>query len=124
MDASEGVDLVDEAVPLARRCRIGGVVVGAPDVDAPGGADARAQLTTDALLHPVLVPVQHVAAVHAHRLVALEVGRTALAGPVLTGDDAAGVGSVTEELLEGDGEATEEAHVGVTSSCATRRPCA
>src|SRR3712207_7134141 len=48
---------------LFRSDRIVGRVVLAPDVDAPGRAHARAELAADALLHPVLVAVQHVAAV-------------------------------------------------------------
>src|SRR5581483_11437378 len=65
VDAAQVVDLVDEAVALARRDGGVGRVVGAPDVDALGGADTGAELAADALLHPVLVAVEDVAAVEA-----------------------------------------------------------
>src|SRR4051794_25442463 len=74
VDAAQVIDLVDEAVALARRHRRVGRVVGAAHVDAPCRADARAQLAPDALLHAVLVAVEDVAAVEALRLRALLVG--------------------------------------------------
>jgi hypothetical protein len=63
VDAAEVVDLVDEAVALARRRGVVGIVVLAAHVDALGGADTRAQLAADALLHAVLVPVEDVSPV-------------------------------------------------------------
>ena len=68
VDAAQVVDLVDEAVALARRHRGVGRVVGAAHVDALRRAHARAQLAPDALLHPVLVAVEDVATVEALRL--------------------------------------------------------
>src|SRR5690606_40895807 len=41
-DTAQEVDLVDEPVPLAGRHRVVGRVVGAPDVDAAGGAGTGA----------------------------------------------------------------------------------
>src|SRR5438046_2257172 len=63
VDAAEGGDLVDEAVPLARRDRRVGRVVSAAHVDAPGRAHPGTQLAADAFLHAVLVAVEDVAAV-------------------------------------------------------------
>jgi hypothetical protein len=74
VDAAQIVDLVDEAVALAGRDRIVDRVVGAPHVDALGRAHARAQLAADALLHPVLVAIEDVAAVLALGLVAFDRG--------------------------------------------------
>src|SRR6185295_19768586 len=71
VDAAQVVDLVDEAVALTRRHRRVGRVVGPAHVDAARRAHARAELAPDALLHPVLVPVQDVTAVEADRLLAL-----------------------------------------------------
>src|SRR5690606_21819097 len=61
-DAAQVVDLVVLAVPLARGvARLLGVVA-ALDVDGVRGACPRAQLTTDALLQPVRMPVELVTA--------------------------------------------------------------
>ena len=102
VDAAEEVDLVDEPVALTRRHRIVRRVVGAPHIDASGRADAGAQLAADALLHAVLVAVEDVAAVEAHRLGPLLLG-------ILGGDDLARVAAV-EQLLERDRETFEVAH--------------
>src|ERR1019366_923281 len=87
--------LVDVPVPLPRRHRVVGRVVEAADVDAVGRAHAGAQLAADALLHPVLVPVEDVPAVLARLLRALLLG-------VLPGDGR------TSQGLEGQLEAPEE----------------
>ena len=96
---------------------MGGIVVGTANVDALRRADAGAQFATDALLHPVLVPVEHVTAMEAFGfgdlLVAGHVlrGVTELLGPttprVLGGDTLAAEQAV---LADGDGEPVEVAH--------------
>ena len=104
MDAAQVVDLVDVAKALPRRGRCFGVVVGAPDIDALRRAHAGTQLTADALLHTVLVPVEDMATVESVGLGALLVGLAlleALATAVITGH------TVFEELLERDAEALE-----------------
>src|SRR5262249_52543012 len=68
VDAPQVVDLVDEAVALARADRTIGRVVGAAHVDALRRAHARAELAADALLHAVLVAIEDVTAVRAARL--------------------------------------------------------
>ena len=62
-DAAQVVDLVDAAVPLPRRELGVRGVVRTLDVDRVRGARPRAQLAADALLQPVGVPVELVAAV-------------------------------------------------------------
>ena len=62
-DAAQIVDLVDAAVALAGRKPFVLGVVGALDVDGVGGAGPGAQLAADALLQPVGIPVELVAAV-------------------------------------------------------------
>src|SRR6266545_2149226 len=108
VDATQVVDLVDEAVALARRHGIVGRVVGAANVDAAGRAHARAQLAPDALLHAVLVAVEDMAPVHA-------LGLGPLGLRVLDGDGVAGLGAV-EQLAEGDLEPVEIAHQVRTSA--------
>ena len=68
VNAAQVVDLVDEAVALAGRHRVFRRVVFASHIDASRWAHASAQLTADALLHAVFVPVEHVAAVEAFGL--------------------------------------------------------
>lgn len=70
-DAAEHVDLVDEAVALAWTHWSIGRIVRTADVDAPSRADPRTQLATDALLHPVGVPVENVSPVESLWLDAL-----------------------------------------------------
>src|SRR5207253_6977960 len=60
-DAAAHVDLVDPRVALAGRDAIPGRVLGGDDPDAVGRAGSRAERAADALLEPVLVPVQPVA---------------------------------------------------------------
>src|SRR6478735_7293153 len=117
VDAAQVVDLVDEAEALARRRGILGIVVGTADVDAVGRADTGAQLAPDALLHAVLVAVEHMASVQPlgsrELLVVLDVaGRVALAlrAPatrVLGGDPIAAEQAV---LADRDGKSLEVAH--------------
>ena len=59
-DAAQHVDLVYEPVALSRAHRIVVRVVCPADVDAIGRAHTGAQLTADALLHPVWVAVEDV----------------------------------------------------------------
>src|SRR5690606_19386189 len=73
-DAAEHVDLVDEAVALTGAHRVVDRVVLATHVDATGRADTGAELAADALLHPVGVAVEHVAAGIALRLLLLLLG--------------------------------------------------
>src|SRR5438876_10331848 len=68
VDAPQEVDLVHEAVALARRHRGVGRIVSSPDVDAAGRTDSGAQLAPDAFLHAVLVAAEDVAAVKTLRL--------------------------------------------------------
>src|SRR4029077_20609841 len=95
--AAEKVDLVDEPVALAGSDRRLGRVVGSTYIDASGRAGAGAQLTTDALLHAVLVAVEDMAAVEAGRLGSLDVR-------ILDSDAVLGHG------LERDLEAVEQSH--------------
>ena len=97
MDAAQVVDLVDEAVALARRDRRVGRVVGAAHVDALRRAHARAELAADALLHAVLVAIEDVTAVEA-------LGLRALLEREPLGDLAA------PDLAQRDREAAEPAH--------------
>ena len=88
VDAAQVVDLVDEAEALAWRGRVLRVVVGAAHVDALRRAHAGAQLAADALLHAVLVAVEHVAAVQAlglGDLLVATLGVVALLGDATTG---------------------------------------
>src|SRR4051794_31180897 len=62
-DAAQVVDLVDAAVALTGRESVPVGVVRALDVDGVGRAGPGAQLAADALLQPVRVPVELVAAV-------------------------------------------------------------
>src|SRR5204863_4850236 len=96
VDASQVVDLVDEAEALARRDGCVDRVVLSPHVDALCGTDAGAQLAADALLHAVLVAIEDVATMEALRLGTLLVG-------VLVGDGVV-------DLPEGDLEPVEVAH--------------
>src|SRR5215470_9712344 len=66
-DAAQVVDLVDDAVPLARRVALARRVIGALHVDGVGGAGPGAQLTADALLQPIRPAVQLVTAVEPRR---------------------------------------------------------
>src|SRR6202042_11448 len=66
-DAAGVVDLVDAAVALARGVALLLGVVRALHVDRVGRAGPRAQLAADALLQPVRVPVELVAAVEPRR---------------------------------------------------------
>ena len=91
VDAAQVVDLIDEAVALARRHRFVGRVVGAAHVDATSGAHTGAQLAADALLHAVLVAVQHMAPVQALGLgplatLVLGVGKRLALGLALLGE--------------------------------------
>src|SRR4029077_16265631 len=95
--AAEKVDLVDEPVALAGSDRRLGRVVGSAYIDASGRAGAGAQLTTDALLHAVLVAVEDMAAMKAGRLGSLDVR-------ILARDPVLGHG------LERDLEAVEQSH--------------
>src|SRR5690606_26331938 len=105
VDAPQVVDLVDEAEALAGRHRVIRWVVGAADVDAPGRADAGAQLAADALLHAVLVEVEDVAAVEALGLLPLGPG-------VLHVGDGHGAtrSGALEDLPDRDPEAFEVTH--------------
>ena len=128
VDAAQVVDLVDEAEALARRRRVGRVVVGAAHVDALGRADAGTQLAADALLHAVLVAVEDVAAVQALGLGDLLVAGDVLRAPRWTivlpffGDATAGVrrgDAVAAEqavLAQGDEEAVEVPHQNIAPS--------
>src|SRR5436190_18138203 len=103
VDATEIVDLVDEAVALTgAHGRVDGVVLAA-HVDATGRAHARAQLASDALLHAVLVAVQDVATMEPD-------GLRPLLLRIFDRDDAA-VFTAVEELAEGDGESVQIAHL-------------
>src|SRR5262245_16144495 len=64
-DAAAHVDLVDPGVPLAWRDAVAGLVLLGDDADAVRGARGRAEGAADALLEPVLVPVQPVASAKA-----------------------------------------------------------
>jgi hypothetical protein len=97
VDAPEVVDLVDEAVSLARGHRSIRRVIGASDVDASGRTNSGAKLATDALLHPVLVTTENVASVEAFRLGSLLLG-------ILIRD------LRLADLLAGDRESFEVAH--------------
>src|SRR3990172_3230178 len=66
-DATKHVDLVDEAVPLTRTDRFSGGVVGPSHIDAASWTGASAQLTADAFLHPIPIPIEDVASVEALR---------------------------------------------------------
>src|SRR5262249_30224390 len=101
-------DLVHEAVPLSRRHRGVGRVVGAAYVDATRRAHTGTELAADALLHPVLVSVQDVTAVLAFGLGRL-LGREAL------GD------APTPHLPQRHPEAREPAHYRISSSTSSRR---
>ena len=90
-DAAQVVDLVDAAVALTRREPLLLRVVGTLDVDGVRWAGPGAQLAADALLQPVRVPVEHVAAV------VTRCRRPLLLG-VLLGDD------FLEHRLEGHAE--------------------
>ena len=102
VDAPQVVDLVHEAVTLARRHRRVGRVVGAAHVDALRRAHAGAQLAADALLHAVLVAIEDVTAVEPHRLRTLLV-RVPLGhlGP--------------PHLADGDPEPAQPAHYRISS---------
>src|SRR3954464_8909826 len=112
VDAAQVVDLVDEAVALTGTDRRVRRVVLAPHVDATGRAHAGAQLAADALLHAVLVAVQHVPAVEPLGLVPL----AALVLGVGPGDAIA-----LADLAEGDREAVQEPHYAPTSRACARR---
>jgi hypothetical protein len=68
VDAAQKIDLIYVAEALAGRCRRIRIVVTPPDVNTTGRANPSAQLTADALLHPVFVSIQDVAAMKARRL--------------------------------------------------------
>ena len=63
VDATQVVDLVDEPEALTGRSGLLGIVVGAAHIDALRGTDPCAQLAADALLHPVVVTVEHMTTV-------------------------------------------------------------
>ena len=102
VDAAQVVDLVDEAVALARRDRRLGVVLGTAHVDAAGGTHTGAELATDALLHAVLVAVQDMTAVHAQRLRRLLLR-------ILRGDSL-----LASDLAQADEETSEITHYSTT----------
>src|SRR3954447_16349254 len=93
-DAAAHVDLVDARVALAGRDAVLGGVLGCDDADAVGRARGSAEGAADALLEPVLMPVEHVSAAEAR------VDRT-LELRVLLGD------RLLEDVLEGDAEALQ-----------------
>src|SRR5205085_11709586 len=102
VDATQIVDLVDEPVAFAGADRLVGRIVLASDVDAARWADARAQLTADALLHAVFVPVEHVTPVETNGLLALLLR-------ILDRDDASVLAAV-EQLAERDAEPFQVTH--------------
>src|SRR5215471_3440777 len=93
-DAAAEVDLVDPRVALAGRDTVVRCVLGSDDPDAVRRARGRAERAADALLEPVLVRVQPVAAAETriHRPLVLR---------VLLRD------RLLEDLLEGDPEALQ-----------------
>src|SRR6266550_3869158 len=93
-DAAAEVDLVDPRVALAGGDPVVGRVFGGDDADAVGGARGSAERAADALLQPVLMPPEPVAAAEAR------IDRT-LVLRVLLRD------RLLEDLLEGDAEALE-----------------
>src|SRR6266576_2543320 len=110
-DAATHVDLVDPRVALASRDAVVGRVLGGDDADAVGRARRRAERAADALLEPVLVHVEPVAAPEArvHRPLVLR---------VLLSD------RLLEDLLEGDAEALDaverlRAHRATTKAAVT-----
>ncbi|MGX1118770.1 hypothetical protein RKD37_004133 [Streptomyces ambofaciens] len=96
-DAAGVVDLVDAAVPLARRVALLVGVVRALDVDGVGGAGPGAQLAADALLQAVRMAVELVPSVEA-RSGGLLLLRVLLGQPLL------------EHGLEGHAEAGHGVH--------------
>src|SRR5579884_1957409 len=110
-DAATHVDLVDARVALAGRDAVLGRVLGRDDADAVGRARCRAERAADALLEPVLVPPETVAAAEAR------VDRP-LVLRVLLRD------RLLEHLLQRDAEALERvrderAHTQTTSAAVT-----
>src|SRR4029077_2294016 len=93
-DAAAHVDLVDARVALAGGDAVVLRVLGGDDADAVGRAGGGAGGTAHALLQPVLVAVQEVAAAEA-RVDGPLVLRVLLRDRLL------------EQLLEGDGEALD-----------------
>src|SRR5581483_3003234 len=93
-DAAAHVDLVDAGVALAGRDPVSRLVLGGDDADAVRRAGGGAERAADALLEPVLVPVQAVTAAEA-RVDRPHVLR------VLDGD------RLVEQLPEGHREALE-----------------
>src|SRR3954451_1932198 len=93
-DAAAHVDLVDAGVALARRDAVARRVLGGDDADAVRRARGGAERAPDALLEPVLVAPEAVAAAEArvHRPLVLR---------VLLRD------RLLEDLLEGDAEALD-----------------
>ena len=63
MNAAQIVDLIDPAEALTWGCRVIGVIVGTTHMDAFGWAHCCTQFTTDALLHAVLIAIEHMAPV-------------------------------------------------------------
>src|SRR3954451_21497387 len=93
-DATAEVDLVDARVALAGRDAVLRCVLGRDDADAVGGARGGAEGTADALLEPVVVAPQAVAATEAR------VDRPLVLGVLLRD-------RLLEDLLERDPEALD-----------------
>src|SRR5581483_1736410 len=111
-DAAAQVDLVDARVALSGRDAVPGRVLLGDDADAVGRARRRAERAADALLEPVLVPVEAVPAAEAR------VDRPLVLGVLLRD-------RLLEDLPEGDAETLEavdrlRAHVAAMTRAVTR----
>jgi hypothetical protein len=67
MYATQIVNLVDKTIPLARRCRIGRIIVLTSYIYAVGRTDSCTELTSNTFLHAILIPVENMATMRTRR---------------------------------------------------------